>query len=599
MLNLNTLNLNTLNPNTLNFNMLKLIKYVKSYYGAFALASLSCVGASVARVLLTDLLKDMVDNLSLENLHWKIWTTAGRMLLIILLGIISNYLIVRMMGTISSGLLKDLRADCIDGLMKASPDYMSSHNYGDVMERVSSDVEGLAGFMQGYFTDCLYVPIMLVVYSVYLLRTNVLLAVCCLTPLAVLVPLNIKYMKPIKLRQFEYAKELGLTNNHIQTAFEGALVIKAYNLQKQMENNYYKALHKTYDISNDTDLRQYHLEPISRAVQEIPIAVALGLGGLFIFKGIISIGTLIAYITIIKKLVDPLAQSCQLVVRSQTALVSVSRVFDIIETPSEPSFTHRQTAFDRECPILEFQDVSFAYGTDTQNSDVGVLEHISFSIKKGTKTAFVGKSGGGKSTILKLLARQIEASAGTIRYFGQAYAEIAPRQIRAKEGLVSQDDILFPISVADNIRIGNPVATRGQIVNAVRMANCEEFINALPNGLDTVLEERGNNLSGGQRQRIALARALVKDAEIYLFDEPTSALDSETEQLICKSIDSLPSDKTVVTVAHRLSTVKDYDCIYVIDKGRIVEQGTHDALIRNGRAYYQMYQEFCKGGNDA
>lgn len=576
--------------------MIKLMKYVKKYYGYIALAAISCIGASVATVLLTDLLKYMVDSIALENIDQKILIIAIKMLLIILLGVFSNYFVVRITGTIGSRLLQDLREDCMNGLMKASPDYMSNHNYGDIMERVSSDVEGLAEFMQGYFRDCMYVPIMVVVYSVYLLRISTLLAFFCLAPLAVLVPINIKYMKPIKLRQFEYAKELGLTNNHIQEAFEGAAVIKSYNLQNQMEDKYYKALHKTYDISNDTDLKQYNLEPISRAVQEIPIAIALGVGGLFIFKEIISIGTLIAYISIIKKLVDPLSLSYQLVVRSQTALVSVSRVFDIIEVPAEQCVEHQFVISDSESPILEFQNVSFQYCTDKQNDDDKVLNHISFSIHKGMKAAFVGKSGSGKSTILKLLARQIETSDGEIRYFGQPYSDIPPEQIRRKEGFLSQDNILFPISIADNIRIGNPIASKEQIMKAVCLAKCDRFIKNMPDQLETVLEERGNNLSGGQRQRIALARAIIKDAEIYLFDEPTSALDSETEQLICKSIEELSAEKTIITVAHRLSTIKNYDLIYVIDKGRIIEQGRHDELMCNKGAYYQMYQEFIGKG---
>lgn len=574
--------------------MIKLIKYAKRYVGYIILAAAACIGASVAAILLTDLLKNLIDSITLGNLTLNVSETVCSALFILFLGICSHYLVVFATGHIGAGLLRDLRQDCIDGLMKASPDYMSRHNYGDIMERVSSDVEGLAEFMQGYFKDCIYVPIMVIVYSAYLFRISLWLAFLCLFPLAILVPINIKYMKPIKLRQFEYNKELGYTNNHIQEAFEGAAVIKAYNLQRRMEEKYYKALHKTFVISKDTDLRQYNLEPISRAIQEVPVAIALGVGGLSVFNGTISIGILVAYISIIRKLVDPLSSSYQLVVRSQTALVSVSRVFDVIDIPSEHCGQRQRAVPDREKPILEFEDVSFQYDMDDKENNK-ILAHICFSIDKGKRVAFVGRSGSGKSTILKLLARQLEAQEGEIKYFGCPYSKIYPEQIREKLALVSQDAALFPLSVADNIRVGNPMAASRQIMEAVKLAECDRFIGNLPDGLETVLEERGSNLSGGQRQRLSLARAIVKNAEIYLFDEPTSALDSQTEQLLCKSIEKLSAEKTVITVAHRLSTIKDYDYIYVIDKGRIAEEGSHNELLRKQGLYYEMYQEFCKG----
>lgn len=588
--------------------MKKLFKYAKGYYVYIILSAASCAGASVATVLLTDLLKNIIDNIASGTLYQKISEILIRIIFILLTGVCSNYLVVFTTGYIGSGLLRDLREDCIDGLMKASPDYMSRHNYGDIMERVSSDVEGLAEFMQGYFKDCIYLPVMVIVYSVYLFRINVGLAFFCLTPLAVLVPVNIKYMKPIKLRQFEYNRELGYTNNHIHEAFEGAAVIKSYNLQKRLREKYYKALHKTFVISNDTDLRQYNLEPVSRAIQEVPVAIALCAGGLAVFSGTISIGILIAYISILRKLVDPLSSSYQLVVRSQTALVAVSRVFDVIDIPQEDFVqctNGEEPVSDCTKPILEFKDVSFSYDENTSdeneylkrdnNGISRILKHVSFSIYKGQRIAFVGKSGSGKSTILKLIARQLEVSEGEIEYYEQPYSRISPGKIREKQALVSQDALLFPLSLKDNILVGNPEAANAQIMEAARLSGCEGFIGSMPDGPETILDERGGNLSGGQRQRLALARAIVKDAEIYLFDEPTSALDSETEQFIVKSVEGLSAEKTIITVAHRLSTIKDYDRIYVVDEGRIVEQGSHCELMCSKGMYYNMYRDFCGG----
>lgn len=530
--------------------MLKIIKYVRKYYPHIVGAAIACVLASTATVMLTDFLKNLVDG-GAGNQVWQV-------IIILMIGICSNYLVVYMTGYIGAALLRDLRSDCIKGLLRASPNYMSHHHCGDIMERVSADVEGLADFIKGYFKDCLYVPIMAVVYSIYLLSIHPWLAAFCLMPLAILVPINVKYMKPVKLMQFEYSREMGLTNNRIQEAFDGAATVKAYNLQDRMREKYYCALHRLLKISNDTDLKQYNLEPVSRAIQELPIAIALIFGGFLVFDGKITIGVLIAYISVLQSFVGPLSMCYQLVVRSQTAIVSVNRVFEIIDIPQE-----RQAAASKlsdNQPAVEFENVSFGYSTDDKN----ILNNISFQIRKGEHAAFIGKSGSGKSTILKLIATFLEANEGRVKMSGRDYAQLSPEFVRQKLAYVSQDSLLFPLSVVDNVRIGNPEAAEEQIADAIKKAGCESFA-------ETILTEHGSNLSGGQRQRLAVARAIAKDADIYLFDEPTSALDGETESVICKTIKNLPRDKTVITVTHNLSTIRDYDSIYMVENGKITK----------------------------
>ncbi len=546
--------------------MIKIIKYVRKYYLHIALAATACVGASATTVMLTDFLRNLVDK-NAANQIWKI-------IFILIIGIGSNYLVVYMTGYIGAGLLRDLRADCIKSLLKASPGYMSDHSCGDIMERVSADVEGLADFIKGYFKDCLYVPIMAVVYSVYLLSIHPVLAAFCLAPLVILVPINIKYMKPVKLMQFEYSRRLGLTNNLIWEAFDGAATIKAYNLQERMQKKYYSALHRLLKISNDTDLKQYNLEPVSRAIQELPIAIALILGGFLVFDGKITMGILIAYISVLRSFVDPLSMCYQLVVRSQTAIVSAARVFEIIDIPREREGIADERAdrasdkrsdelsggLSEEEPAIAFENVSFRYGADDKNT----LSNISFQIRKGEHVAFIGKSGSGKSTVLKLIATLLEADEGRIKIFGRDYSGLAPEFIRQKLAYVSQDAILFPLPAVDNVRIGNPAASAAQLADAIKKAGCESFA-------EVILTEHGSNLSGGQRQRLAMARAMIKDADIYLFDEPTSALDSETESAVCRTIDALPKDKTVITVAHKLSAIRGYDRIYTVENGRITK----------------------------
>ena len=513
----------------------KLLKYSKKYWIQITLAAVSSVTASVSTVMIIDILKQIIDQIAGGTLKQTIHFIVIKMLIVICTGIVSNYMVVAMTGFVGAGLLQDLRNDAVNALMKASPEYINKCNYGDMMERITEDIEGLAGFMSGYFKDCLYVPVITIVYSVYLFLMNPPLAAICLMPLAIIVPINIKLLKPIKLRQHQYARELGQTNNNIEEAFAGAEVIKSYNLQKCMMNRYEKALYKTFVTSDKTDLAQYNLEPLSRAIQEIPLALAICVGGVFVFRNVITIGVLIAYMSIIKKLIDPLSYTYQLVVRFQTALVSVSRVFEIIEIQPEKTDYEEKYVEKEGNSLISFENVSFAY------KDENVLHNVSFSVKPGERIAFAGESGSGKSTILKLISRQF------------ATERIA---------LISQETTLFPLSVADNVRI------------------------------ETVLTENGGNLSGGQRQRISIARAIVKGAELLLLDEPTSALDSKTEINICKTIDEISKDRTVITVAHRLNTIRDYDRIYVLDRGEIVEQGTHAELMTMHGKYAHMYEEF-------
>lgn len=613
--------------------MIKILKYTKPYYFLIILSALACTGASLTTVMLTDFLKSLIDGAA----H----NTLLSVVIILLIGIASNYLAVYLTGLIGARLLKRLRTDCINSLMRAPADYMSINNRGDIMERISENVETLADFVKNHFKDCLYVPIMIIVYSIYLFRINAIMALCCLLPLVILVPINIRYMKPIKMMSFEYSKKLGLTNNNIQEAFDGAATIKACNLQPVMSRKYHIAMQKLLKISNRIDAKQYHLEPVSRIIQELPIDIALLLGGILVFTGNVTIGVLIAYISILRNLVSPLSFSYQLVVRSQMAVIMIKRIFEVIEAPKEKgegcvnncddinndddnsnvdivdkeklsgahnnsnpksdnvdiglgtNNNNKELYVYNDCngnsvhnanslgtnnnnkelcidngynnnsissnnldnsfhtTILEFKNVYFKYNT----GDKYILDNFNLKICKGAHIAFVGKSGSGKSTILKLIATFLATDSGDIKLYGNNYSELSPQFIREHIAYVSQDAFLFPMSVADNIRVGNPAATDEQIEEAIKNAGCENFKN-------TFLTEGGGNLSGGQRQRLSLARALVKNADIYLFDEPTSALDSVTEAAICETIASLPADKTIITVTHKLNTVADYDFIY-------------------------------------
>lgn len=584
--------------------MKRLICYAKPYYVHILLAALASVGCSVANIWVIDVLKQVIDETIAGEVGGMLPKLVGKVMLVVVVGLCSNYLVISMTGHFGAGILRDLRREALLHIMKASPDFGEKNNFGDIMERLSSDIEGLAGYMQTYFKDCLYVPFIVTALAIYLFQMNPVLALTCLAPLAVLVPLSISRLRPVKLAQAEYVKMLGLTNNHIQEAFDGADVIKAYNLQKTMEKKYYDALKETFDISNQNDLRQYHVVPISEMIHELPIALALCAGGYLVLQGGITMGMLVAFVSALQKLNAPLVNAYQLVVRTQMAMVAVKRVFYVMDLPVEEAEGEAETdkigieKTDIEKNVAElfrFHNVSFAYRL-ADGSRKKVIENLHLVIQKGKKTALVGASGSGKSTLVKLLCRQYEIEEGELFYYGRSFRDISPKRVREDIALISQEASVFAMSVLDNIRIGNPDADREQVVQAAALAGCDEFIRNMPEGYDSQINEKGSNLSGGQRQRISIARAILKDAEILILDEPTSALDKETEAHINRTIFEIAQNKTVITVAHRLTTVMDYDEIIVLEDGHIVERGNHEQLMGQKGCYYEMFREYMMSG---
>jgi subfamily B ATP-binding cassette protein MsbA len=310
----------------------------------------------------------------------------------------------------------------------------------------------------------------------------------------------------------------------------------------------------------------------------------LGIGAAQVFGGTLDGGTLMAFMVLVMRLLPPIKQISQAPTIAQQSLAAAERLFQILDEPTEEQRDGGTRTVSALSDAIAFENVSFSYGEEN------VLSEISVTARRGDVTALVGASGGGKSTLVDLIPRFIEPTAGRITLDGVDTREITLPSLRSLAGIVSQDTVLFNDTVRANIAYGSADRyAQAQIEAAARAANAHEFITALPQGYETVLGERGTRLSGGQRQRIAIARALLIDPPVLILDEATSALDTESERLVQEAIDRLLAGRTVFVIAHRLSTITHATQILVLDRGRVVERGTHGALLATGGAYARLH----------
>jgi subfamily B ATP-binding cassette protein MsbA len=371
----------------------------------------------------------------------------------------------------------------------------------------------------------------------------------------------------------------------LQETISGIRLVKASGAESYEEARFADGSNKYARSSLKLTRLALLAPPITEIIGTLIAVLILWIGAWQVLRGGAMTGaTLLAFLTLVLRLLQPLKQLSQMRTTAQSSLASAERLFEILDSPAEfqrDRGTRDKAVFERE---LRFENVDFSYG------DAPVLTGVDLTARKGEVVALVGPSGSGKSTLVDLIPRFYEPVRGRILIDGVDTREIKLPALRSLTGIVSQETVLFHDSVRNNIAYGAPGKyTQQQIEAAARAANAHDFIVELPRGYDTLLGERGTRLSGGQRQRLAIARALLSDPPILILDEATSALDTESERLVQEAIDRLLRGRTVFVIAHRLSTIAHADQILVLDRGEIVEQGSHAELLARRGAYYRLY----------
>ncbi|MBQ2943577.1 MAG: ABC transporter ATP-binding protein [Ruminococcus sp.] len=541
-----------------------------------------------------------------------------RMAVIFLCGIGATLLQQLLMLFITQGLMKDIRNDMFSHMQKLPVRYFDTHTHGDIMSHYTNDTDTLRQMVSQSIPQLMSSVITIIVYLVFMIKTNLWLTLFVLA----FVALTLMVTGSVAGKSGKYfsvqQQALGKENGFIQEMINGQKVIKVFNHEKKAQEEFDSLNSSLCETSYKANKFVNILGPITGNMGHLQYVLIAVVGGMLAISGFdpnLTLGAIVSFLLYSKSFTMPINQVAQQASSVVMALAGAERIFNLLDEKPEDdngyvtlvnakldngtlTETSEHTGLwawkhphsDGSVTYTElkgevkFFDVDFAYVEGKT-----VLHNISLYAEPGQKVAFVGATGAGKTTITNLINRFYDIEDGKIRYDGININKIKKDDLRRSLGIVLQDTNLFTGTVMDNIRYGKLSATEEEVIAAAKLANAHGFISRLPQGYDTVLENNGANLSQGQRQLISIARAAIADPPVMILDEATSSIDTRTEALVQRGMDALMKGRTVFVIAHRLSTVQNSDVIMVLDKGRIIERGTHDDLIAEKGQYYRLY----------
>ena len=511
---------------------------------------------------------------------------AGFVTLSALLSNIFRYLGQRTVENLRINSLQTIRNAVFDNVMGLNLSFFSSARKGDMMARITSDVQTVRFCIVNTLQVVFREPFLIIGYIIAMVSISWKLSLFSIIYLPIIALIIGSVVKKLRHPALKAQQNFGELTSVLDESLSGVKVIKAYNAEGFFRQKFTSINKKYSDITRRMMYRQQMASPMS---EFLGIAAAAGLlifGGTLVLSGNGGLdgSGFIAYIAIFTQITRPMRAFTDAFANINQGIAAGGRVLELLDTQSTiTSPKDGGIRLDSFSEGIEFRNVRFSYEEDRE-----VLGGINFTVKKGETVALVGPSGGGKSTTSDLIPRFYDVTAGEILIDGKNIRDYNLHSLRENMGIVSQETILFNDTIENNIRLGNDSATMEEIERAARIANAHDFIVESPEGYQTNIGDRGTKLSGGQRQRLSIARAVLKNPEILILDEATSALDTESEKLVQKALDKLLSGRTSVIIAHRLSTIKNADRIIVIEQGHIAEEGTHTELIERGGLYAKL-----------
>lgn len=566
----------------------QLFSYLKPYKWHFILGLIFlALGSAIFMILpvAAGELMNIIDGKSRWNLSLE---EIGFIFFLVLVGQgICSYLKILFFTQISEKGLADIRKKLYEKLITQKVPYLEKLRVGELTSRSAGDVQQLQDTISVTFAEFLRQIISLVIGIGVIIWSAPKLTLLMLVTFPIVIICAIFFGKYIRKLSKDRQDEMAKANIILEETLQGVSVVKAFNNEVYETNRYNSALDKVVDIS-------MRFARIKGVFIVFIITVLFGAmffvlwsGAKMVQEGTMQSGDLITFITITAVIGGAMASIGDFYTQILKAIGASERIMEIIDSPTEMNLEQRQDpkALAKLQGNIAFKDVAFTYPS---RKDVQIFENLNFNIKAGQKVAFVGGSGAGKSTIVQLILRFYTINKGQITVDGKSIYDYSLEQLRHNLAFVPQDIMLFGGSIRENIKYGNLEATEAQIIEAAKEANAWDFISSFPEGLDTLVGERGVKLSGGQRQRIAIARAILKNPNILLLDEATSALDANSEQVVQEALDRLMKGRTAIIIAHRLATIKEADKIFVLQKGQIVEMGTHNDLMNIEDGVYKQ-----------
>lgn len=567
------------------------LKFVKPYWWQILLTVIIGVIKFAIPLFIPLLIKIVIDNIigsdvltDAEKTKQLFYYLGGTIILFFIIRPPVEYYRQFIAQNVSNRILFDIRQAIFHHLQKLSLRYYSNTKTGEVISRVINDVEQTKNF------------IMIGLMNVWLDLATIIIAVAIMLAMDVKLTLVTLLAFPFyafsvkfffgRLRNLTRARSQSLANvqSYLHERVGGMAVIKSFALEKEEQAKFDQVNGEFLDAALAHSKWNAKAFAVVNTITDVAPLLVIGYAGYQVINGDLSIGTMVAFIAYIERLYSPLRRLVNSSTTLTQSIASMDRIIELMDEPYDITNVKQPVHLSRSNGELAFENVGFSYDGESQ-----ILSQVNFKVSPGETVAFVGMSGGGKSTIISLIPRFYDVTSGQISLDGQPIQNYEIESLRKQIGIVMQDNLLFSDSVKSNILMGNPQATEEEIVRAAKAANAHDFIMQLENGYDTLVGERGVKLSGGQKQRIAIARVFLKNPPIIILDEATSALDLESEALIQDSLNQLSENRTTLIVAHRLSTITNADRIFVVDRGKIIESGTHQELMTKKSVYYDLF----------
>lgn len=564
---------------------LRAFEFVKPYKEWGILAIICTLGASACTLYLPLIIKNIIDEvLADKNIFMLRWISIGVVIVFLAKGVFvwgQQY----SMSSIAQGVIVDIRKAIIEKMSRLSLSYYDTHKTGSIMSYITNDVPVLQNVLVDKVISLVSETATLIGSIVAMLLLNwrlFLFVFFVVLPVVGLMSLIGKKIGKAGRWMQESSAEL---NAVLQEIIASPRVIKAFAREQYEVDRFQTVSRDNYRANMKTAQQTAMLSPLVEFVAACGIAIVLWYGGKSVIQGDVKAGEIIAFLTLAINFTNPVKRLSNTIGGIQRAIPAGKRVFEIFDEHEDITDKPNAENINHIVGNVEFKEVSFAYKQDEL-----VLKKCSFRAKPGDVIAFVGPSGAGKSTVASLLPRFYDVTEGAITIDGIDVRDVRMESLREQIGIVPQETALFNGSVYDNIRYGRLDATVDEIEAAAKAANAHNFIVKLPYGYNTMLGDRGTNISGGQRQRIAIARAILKNPQILILDEATSALDTESERVVQEALNHLMVGRTTFVIAHRLSTITDANQILVMDKGELVEKGTHKELLEKDGLYAKLWR---------